>query len=415
MQHAATNKRQLLAVAAATLETLGNGEFARVLGASSTEEAPQPSTASGDMAANALAAALDWARLEDDLKVSGPESATALPADIPYIPSNQALALLQSAYEEYLEESERGFTEAPFDPTDPGWVTVAWERLQALFRGKRRFIRHTSAESFRQDLPEDAVVALYSDWGTGEETARRVIQQIRRINPTHAIHLGDVYYSGTKREITKRFLEPLAQHGPPAGCKHFALNSNHEMYSGGHAYFDTTLPRFGQEASYFNLRNPHWQLIGLDSGYEDHGLQDPQAEWLSAQLDGGGRKAILLSHHQLFSPYESRAFDRQLHKKVTPLLPRVHAWFWGHEHRCIVFGKHMGIKARCVGHGAIPEEVPYGPPRFPAIPVEQMDERAAPGTANENIHGFAILRFNGAELDVAYLDEFGGEFFSERL
>ena len=395
MKAQATNRENLLRIATATLNALESGRFGEVLAESVPEEGPQASGVPRDIISNAMSAALDWARLEEDLRDAAPEMAAESAGNIPYIPANQALALLQTAYDDYLEEREADITEAPFDPTDPRWVSVAWERLRAVFRGKRKFIRHTDAGSFRMDLPDDAVVALYSDWGTGEETARRVMRQIRAVNPTHAIHLGDVYYSGTPGEIRKRFLDIIDSDGPPSSCRHFALNSNHEMYSGGYGYFDTTLPRFGQPASYFNLRNAHWQLVAIDTGYEDHGLQDPQSEWLAAQLDGGGRKSVLLSHHQLFSPFEKRAFNRALHPKINPLLGRIHAWFWGHEHRSIVFGDHLGIKARCIGHGAIPEEVPYGQPRFPAIPVHKIDERRAPGTGNENIHGFAVLRFAG--------------------
>lgn len=414
MRASVTDRENLLRVAAATLEALGNGRFAQALTESASEEGPQADGVPRDIIVNALSASLDWARLEGESREVATEGvAPAVP--LPYIPSNQVLALLQTAYEEYLEERSAENTEGPFDPTDPGWVSVAWEKLKALFRGKRRFIRHTNLSSFRQNMPANAVVVLYSDWGTGEDTARRVMQQIRAVNPTHAIHLGDVYYSGTPGEIQKRFLDVLDSDGPPAGCRHFALNANHEMYSGGYGYFDTTLPRFGQEASYFNLRNAHWQLIGLDSGYEDHGLQEPQKEWLTAQLGDGGRRSILLSHHQLFSAYESRALDRPLYRKVEPLLPQIYAWFWGHEHRCIIYGQHLGIKARCIGHGAMPESVPYGQASFPQIPIVQVDQRPVPGTAHDNIHGFAVLRFNGATLNVSYLDEFGTVFFNETL
>jgi hypothetical protein len=48
----------------------------------------------------------------------------------------------------------------------------------------------------------------------------------------------------------------------------------------------------GQEASYFNLRNSQWQIIGLDSGYKEYGLQNPQLEWLTAQLDSPERQRI---------------------------------------------------------------------------------------------------------------------------
>jgi hypothetical protein len=96
--------------------------------------------------------------------------------------------------------------------------------------------------------------------------------------------------------------------------------------------------------------------------------------------------------------YESRAFDRKLHEKVQPLLGQVFGWFWGHEHKAIVFEKHLGIHVRCIGHGAIPENVPYGNPSFPDVPIQQIDERQGPD--GDNMHGFAMLRFNGANLHV---------------
>lgn len=418
MRAAVTNKGRLLEVTKATLAILESGRFAESLVESGALEGPQASGTAKDIVVNALTASLDWARLESELEAAGGEimESPEKPGQTrPYVPSNQVLSLMQSAYEEYLEEREAEIEEVPFDTSDPGWASVAWEKLKALFRGKREFIRHSSEESFRIELPENATVVLYSDWGTGEETARRVMREIRAANPTHAIHLGDIYYSGTKREVQKRFLDVIAAEGPGGSCRHFSLNANHDMYSGGYGYFDLALTQFGQPASYFNLRNQHWQLIGLDSGYEDHGLQDPQKDWLAAQLANGERKSILMTHHQFFSPYESRAFDRALHRKVKPLLEHVHAWFWGHEHRCIVFEEHMGIKARCVGHGAMPEEVPFGPARFPQIPVRAADERPAPGSNDEIRHGFAVLRFAGAALEVSYQDEFGAKFFQEML
>jgi hypothetical protein len=31
--------------------------------------------------------------------------------------------------------------------------------------------------------------------------------------------------------------------------------------------------------------------------------------------------------------------------KTEASLPQIQAWFWGHEHRCVIMGEHMGIKA----------------------------------------------------------------------
>jgi hypothetical protein len=64
----------------------------------------------------------------------------------------------------------------------------------------------------------------------------------------------------------------------------WALNGNHDRYSGGHGYFGYLLhdPRFRGQwrgasadhtlSSYFSLENEDWQLLGLDSAYLNHDL-----------------------------------------------------------------------------------------------------------------------------------------------
>jgi hypothetical protein len=416
MHPIATNRDALLRIVEGTVSALQAHDRSALMSAVATANLSSVAEveAQRDAVINALENSARTLRLHGDLLAMTPRPTAGTAREALFIPEDQVLSLVQSAIDEFMPEESLP-TAGPFDPSDPGWLSVAFEKLKALFRGKHKFISHTSLNSFQQQLPGQATVALFSDWGTGEETARRVMRQIALQNPTHAIHLGDVYYSGTEKEIQRRFLDIIDAEGPPpAACTYLALNSNHEMYSGGHAYFELTLKtRFHQEASYFNLRNAHWQLMGLDSGYEDHGLQDPQQEWLAAQLAASGPRNILLTHHQLFSPFESRAFDRKLHRKLEPLLGRVFAWFWGHEHRTIVYGKHKGIHARCIGHGAIPEDVPYGPPKFSDVPILQIDER--PGPDGDNMHGFALLRFDGDRLNVSYIDELGTTWFSEDL
>jgi hypothetical protein len=418
MHPLATNRNELLRIVEGTVSALQNNDTSALMSAVATASASSVSEVESqrDATINALENSARTLRLHDDLAAAAPKVAAATIREAPFIPEDQVLSLVQSAIQEFRpEDSPLTASGAPFDPTDPGWLSVALEKLKALFKGKHKFIAHTALNSFQRPLPDQASIALFSDWGTGEATARRVMRQIALQNPTHAIHLGDVYFSGTKKEIQHRFLDIIDAVGPPpATCTYLALNSNHEMYSGGHAYFELTLKsRFNQEASYFNLRNAHWQLIGLDSGYEDHGLKDPQEEWLRAQLGAAGPKNILLTHHQLFSPFESRAFDRKLHEKVEPLLGNVFAWFWGHEHKAIVYGKHKGIHARCIGHGAIPESVPYGTPKFPDVPIHRVDERQGPD--GENMHGFALLRFDESRLHVSYIDELGSTWFSEEF
>jgi hypothetical protein len=156
----ATNRQFLLELARATLEAL--------------HDAPSSLEAIDDVhpdaVKNSLEAALDWARLEGATTTE--ESVVRTVGAEPYIPYNQTLSLLQSAYEEYIES--RGITELPFDPNDPNWKTIAEEKIKAAARGKHPFILHRDLDSFRYDLPVDAVVALFSDWGTGEATAQRL-------------------------------------------------------------------------------------------------------------------------------------------------------------------------------------------------------------------------------------------------
>jgi hypothetical protein len=175
---------------------------------------------------------LDWARRDSPAAVE--ESAATAAAPEPYIPDNQALALLQSAYDEFIES--RGIAELPFDPNDPGWITIAEEKQKAAARPKHPFISHKDAGSFRYDLPADAAVVLFADWGTGEPTAQRVMQPVAAAHTTHAIHLGDVYYAGTPQESQKRFLDVVERFGSPRDtCRYFAMAGNHDYYSGGYA------------------------------------------------------------------------------------------------------------------------------------------------------------------------------------
>ena len=198
--------------------------------------------------------------------------------------------------------------------------------------------------------------AITGDWGTGLYGAPKIAARMAATGPFDLLmHLGDVYYSGTAEEVKSRFLEPWPFAG---GRMHRALNSNHEMYSGGYGYFDIVLPRFDQAASYFALQNSHWILAGLDTAYVDHDMDDRQVAWLEALVTGrGSRKVVLFSHQQLFSRLDSQG--DKLIAKLQPLLAtrQITAWYWGHEHQCVLYDPHAdwGLTARCLGNGGIPE------------------------------------------------------------
>jgi len=206
-------------------------------------------------------------------------------------------------------------------------------------------------------IPNQARAALLGDWGTGLYGAAPCAESIRqdRGHFDLLMHLGDVYYSGTRREVQERFLNvwPYRE-----GAINRSINSNHEMYSGGYAYFEKTLPEFGQESSYFALQNDHWLLVGLDVAYTDHDIDDTQLSWLEQVIAAAGdRKVLLFSHHQLFSRFDDQG--PRLAAKLGGLLRsgRIFAWYWGHEHRCVLYEpdpRYGGPLGRCLGHGGMP-------------------------------------------------------------
>lgn len=304
---------------------------------------------------------------------------------------------------------------------DPGWVEVLIEKMKLAFKGKAKFIVHKAPTDFRFPLAGQAKIALVGDWGGGNDAAKTVARQIRDRNPDHVIHLGDVYYAGTEKEVRKRFLSLWPS--PSGAGRSFALNSNHEMYSGGYAYFNITLKQFKQPASYFSLGNEDVRLIGLDTGYVEHNLNKEQADWLAAQLKAGPAKTILLTHHQLFTAFEGAdpttdpgsGTGAALEKWVKPFLDanKIYAWFWGHEHLCIVYDLFKGTRGRCVGNGCFPYNVPPDPAPYPNVPVKWADRRQQEN--KEGIHSFALLTVDGPDIHVDYVDQDGVISYKEDL
>ncbi len=266
---------------------------------------------------------------------------------------DKSISLAQSFLAEHgtalgadVEETADGY-EAKFDTLDPGWI---WSlRTWTLQCERHPFI---DAAPGAQAIADGYRIAVLSDWGTGLYGAPTCAKSIEKSACDLVLHLGDVYYSGTPAEVDKRFLDIWPRHATAASR---ALNGNHEMYSGGGAYFKRILKnaRFSQPASYFALHNEHWLLVGLDTAYDEHDLHGGQVAWLNALAAQFPRHRILLfSHHQPFSTYESQGF--LLTQKLAPLLKdrRIAAWYWGHEHSCLRYDLHANwqMYGRCVGH-----------------------------------------------------------------
>jgi len=274
-------------------------------------------------------------------------------------PASRLQSLLASGEQGSLSLTplKAGGLEAKFDTNDWfGWASVAWAKLKHLV--PHPMLR--PATNVPQPFPDQGRIALLGDWATGLYGAPEIAKAVRADADPFSLlmHLGDVYYSGTTKEVQKRFLD-LWPDRPEALNR--AVNSNHEMYSGGDPYFKKTLPKFGQDASYFAFQNQHWLLVGLDVAYDDHAIDDQQVEWLKQLLAGAGnRKVILFSHHQLYSHFEAQGTKLMNHAGLGAILKskRIFAWYWGHEHRCTIFeapDPTFGLFGRCIGHAGMPQ------------------------------------------------------------
>lgn len=310
-----------------------------------------------------------------------------------------------------------------FSVTDPGWVSQLFAQALTRLRGPHDFNPRPAAP---RQLQGRTRLLLVGDWGSGIARAQKVATQMRRhledgkaegIEQT-AIHLGDVYYAGRRREVENRFLRfwPVQPH--EAGeVASYSTNANHDMYSGGHAYYDVLLgdARFAaqEQSSFFSLVNPHWRILGLDTAYDMKGLEEPQPEWIRQQAEeaqAAGQKLMFLSHHQLFTVYERQS------DKIADVLrdvgsPRIDTWFWGHEHRCMTFKPHMNVQyASCIGHGGVPvymwhdEDDTYPEPGAWEDREFILDPN---GKERWAYMGFAVVDLDGPVARVRYVNEDG--------
>jgi hypothetical protein len=295
-----------------------------------------------------------------------------------------------------------------------------------------------AGSSDRQDLaPAPEIrLSLAGDWGTGTSEAAAVAEAMLLFKPHFTIHLGDVYYIGDQAEIKEHCLDTRVTGSryetiewPHGSVGSYALNGDHQMHGNGDGYFRAFLPTLGigssrkqiekpQKASFFCLRNQHWMIIGLDTGYNSVGwssifsmckLDEALLNWLQNRVQprNFAGAIILLGHH----PYCS-AFEKGYVRPATQLKglfgDRCVLWFWGHEHRFAIYGKYKpeaGVPAfgRCIGHGGMPVSLGNPNPKSKA-PLVVYDNRRYDNLdgAFVGFNGFANLFFNESKLTVEY-------------
>jgi hypothetical protein len=385
----------------------------------------------------------------------------------PFMPRDAYLSLVQSMLEERIASKRletSAVTEdelyAQFGPNDWEWLKSGVQACLTRLTGKHSF--GTTPEE--HEMSEDVVVVLFGDWATGTPGARRLSSAIRKrlgesTGERHLIHLGDVYYCGLPDEYHSRFLECWPAAGLD-GVTSWNLNGNHDMYSGGKGYFglvsgDQSLLGTGAEmfahqhgTSFFRLSNEDWQIIALDTAYLDKDLAPEQLpkfkEWVGVDgIDGAShigaapqRKTILLSHHQLGSAHDQRSVGSGIRDETDAARKsgRIHAWFWGHEHRCILYEDYLNVKCPvCIGNGGVPELLSRGVftlsggfqmiknalsstvafaqhpfVRAPRVAYEPEPQENPDGLKWEP-RGFVVIELKGAGGTALYVDEDGNE------
>jgi hypothetical protein len=287
-------------------------------------------------------------------------------------PRHAIASVLQTVLSEHL--AEPGIEEAfKFDKEDVGKVL---EEVRARTMSRKRHEILRPANSTPEILLDVARLFVCSDFGTGRYGATVTARTIEE-DPGHfdvLLHLGDVYYSGEIEECRTNFLEiwprrPKPPDGRPVISR--GLNGNHEMYSKGYGYFDVVLPAFQQASSYFAMQNGFWTLVCMDTAHTDNDLDPDQVKWIRKIIDAAGdRKVILFSHHPLFSNFKKEQ-GVQLAKHLAEYLEakRITAWYWGHEHHCVLYDRHpaYNLITRCLGHGGMP----YKRKDLKDLPVER--------------------------------------------
>jgi len=326
-----------------------------------------------------------------------------------------------------------------FSTCDPLWAEAVTEYLKFFDEDKGKIPYRASSgpdDPAPMSLTENATVALIADWGTGTAEARALLERVAAHRPDVLIHLGDVYYSGTTAENMKYFLGIVNEvfgRGADRPLPVFNLTGNHDMYSGGAGFYDTldrlNVPPLApagqlQTNSFFCLRSSGWQILGMDTGLHDDDVFDvatsmtyleaTELAWHKDKIGtAGGRRTVLLSHHQLFSAFSAigpedngdRSMNALLQSQLGDVLDQVDAWFWGHEHNLEIYAPYGGLaRGRCIGHSAIPvfvtqepyksrvgDKIPLLPsPPLPGVPVMLGT------TGGVYNHGYVILKLDDA-------------------
>jgi hypothetical protein len=348
----------------------------------------------------------------------------------------------QELYEKHVKETSN-VTNVLSEFFKTNLLGFAWHYIRSRFGPRHPYQAYprngdSGVYKLQSSIPtrEELSIALLSDWASDTAESDKVAHLVAKYAPDYTIHMGDIYFVGSPKEVEENFTAPHASWYYGASGS-LALSGNHEMYSNGNAFFQHLLPAMyiqdgdvkkTQQAGFFCLENEHWRIIGIDTGYTSVGrpffeilsppdchLRKEQVEWLRDVVQLGDpndqRGIVILSHH----PYIS-AFREEYAKPGEQLLELMGAskrsvvWFWGHDHRLVVYnaatnGKGLHAFGRCIGHGGLPVET--GMPDVGEVSkIDLYDTRIRTTIRRHTLgyNGFVRLVLKGTALHAEYLD-----------
>ena len=327
-----------------------------------------------------------------------------------------------------------------FGKDDPFWVECITEFVEHYTLTRHSAVPYVKYRSLADcilpsgTLPSRCRIAIIGDWGTGDARAEALLAEVARQKPDILVHLGDIYYACTVLEANA-FYDNLMRSFGATRPRFFTLCGNHDMYSGAAPYY-ALLKRLGQPASFFCLRNPDWQILAADTGYNDFNpfKRAEDATWIRDRDEGeiyseldwhkdklvnaGSRRTILMTHHPLFTRNSSiagKVVNPYLKDQFGDFLSEIALWLWGHEHNLVVYDPFQGLeKGRCVGASAVPvstsEDLLAPCPllngqEVPSLTLQDGEPIRLRSQAHEGLYqlGYALIDLDGPEGRASYI------------
>jgi hypothetical protein len=288
---------------------------------------------------------------------------------------NKYLEILKS----YIEHVNNliDFDSIQYSDTDPRWLYAVYVALSKFFVARSLYYKKALPNKTYQYILHNTFT-IFGDAGTNDKYLTNTIDGMLNCNSKQFIHLGDIYYAGSKSECQDfiKYTTKLHTDVNELWC----LSGNHEYISAGQGFFEDVLPHCGskstpQEASFFSLVNDENKvlLIALDTGYKCTNFTMPPAseqmdittyldkaqnQWLEKTLNNYvDYRVILLSHHPLASDkWPDHYFNHLLMQQIAAKNRNIILSIAGHDHRCVIYPYQYGPieKVLTIGHASMP-------------------------------------------------------------